>query len=94
MLSRCGFEAEGLEINPETAEWGRKTYGIPIRNEPFETANYDADSFTLVTLADVLEHTLAPAMTLQRVYRVLRPHGFSFVSFQIFNPLNLNIYKP
>lgn len=81
LLQKHGFQAEGLELNAATAQWGRQHYGIPIRNEPFETTDYPPETFDLVTLTDVLEHTLSPPVALDRVHRILRPHGFAMVTF-------------
>jgi 2-polyprenyl-3-methyl-5-hydroxy-6-metoxy-1,4-benzoquinol methylase len=81
ILRERGFDAEGLEINAASAEWGSKRYGITIRNEPFETADYSERSFRLISMADVLEHSLNPATTLARVHSVLEDGGFAFISF-------------
>jgi 2-polyprenyl-3-methyl-5-hydroxy-6-metoxy-1,4-benzoquinol methylase len=81
LLQESGFQAEGLELNTATAQWGRQHYGISIRNEPFETADYLPGTFDLVTLTDVLEHTLLPPIALERVHQILRPNGFAMVTF-------------
>jgi 2-polyprenyl-3-methyl-5-hydroxy-6-metoxy-1,4-benzoquinol methylase len=81
ILKQRGFQSEGLEINTVTAQWGQEHYNIPIRNQPFETTTYDERAFRLISMADVLEHSLNPAATLNRVYSILEDDGFLFVSF-------------
>lgn len=81
LLQEHGFQAEGLEINPATAQWGQQHYGVKITSCAFEEADYLPETFSLVTLTDFLEHTLAPFDALQRVRRILQPHKFAFVTF-------------
>jgi 2-polyprenyl-3-methyl-5-hydroxy-6-metoxy-1,4-benzoquinol methylase len=81
ILKQRGFDAEGLEINTTAAGWGMQHYGLPIRTEAFELADYPARSFRLVSMADVLEHALDPLVTLSRVHTLLEDHGYAFVSF-------------
>lgn len=81
ILKQRGFDAEGLEINSVSAQWGAEHYGILIRNEAFEVADYGENSFKLISMADVLEHALSPAATLARVHRLLEDRGFVFISF-------------
>jgi SAM-dependent methyltransferase len=81
LLQQRGFQAEGLELHPATARFGREAFSIMIRNEPFETADYTPESFDLISLTDVLEHSLNPLVTLRRVYQMLRPNGFVLVTF-------------
>lgn len=81
LLKERGFAAEGLELNSRTAEFGRQQFGIPITNQPFETADYAASSFTLVSMTDVLEHSLSPIVTLQRVHNILEDGGHALITF-------------
>jgi 2-polyprenyl-3-methyl-5-hydroxy-6-metoxy-1,4-benzoquinol methylase len=93
ILKQRGFQAEGLEINSATASWGEKHYGITIRNEPFETADYEEKSFNLVSLADVLEHSLDPSVTLGHVHSILQDGGFAFISFPDIHSLESRYYR-
>jgi SAM-dependent methyltransferase len=81
MLEKHGFQAEGLEINPATAHWGQEHYGVKITSCAFEEADYLPETFSLVTMTDFLEHTLAPFDALQRVCNILEPNKFAFVTF-------------
>jgi 2-polyprenyl-3-methyl-5-hydroxy-6-metoxy-1,4-benzoquinol methylase len=92
LLARRGYRAEGVEINPATAEWGRRHYGVPIYAEPFEECGFAKGSFDVVTLTDVLEHTLHPLYFLQTVARVLAPRGFVLVTFPDIKSLESRYY--
>lgn len=81
LLKERGFAAEGLELNPTTAEFGREHFGIPITNQPFETADYEPSSFSLVSMTDVLEHSLSPIATLHRVHSILEDGGHALITF-------------
>ncbi|WP_035358831.1 methyltransferase domain-containing protein [Edaphobacter aggregans] len=93
VLKQRGFNAEGLEINEVTARWAEQHYGITVRNEPFETANYSGRSFRLISMADVLEHALHPVTTLLRVYSLLEDGGFAFISFPDIESLESRYFK-
>jgi 2-polyprenyl-3-methyl-5-hydroxy-6-metoxy-1,4-benzoquinol methylase len=93
LLKQRGFEAEGLEINSVTAAWGAKQYDIPIRNEPFETAHYEEKSFALVSMGDVLEHSLDPAVSIARVHSILKDRGFAFISFPDIKSIESSYFK-
>lgn len=93
VLKQRGFDAEGLEINAASAEWGQQHYGITIRNEPFELADYGEGFFRLVSMADVLEHSLDPAVTLARVHAILEDGGFAFVSFPDIESIESRYFK-
>ncbi|MGH9372926.1 MAG: methyltransferase domain-containing protein [Vicinamibacterales bacterium] len=79
--SRRGWEAEGCEPNRWLAQWGAKHYGIRIRQGSVFEQPYDEGSFDVVTLWDVIEHTLDPRQMLERCRALLRPGGTLVVNF-------------
>jgi 2-polyprenyl-3-methyl-5-hydroxy-6-metoxy-1,4-benzoquinol methylase len=81
LLKERGFAAEGLELNPTTAKFAREQFGIPVTSQPFETAEYTPASFSLVSMTDVLEHSLSPIATLERVNNILEPGGHALITF-------------
>lgn len=81
MLCDRGCRAEGIELNPRSAEWGREHYGITIRDQPLERCDFAPGSFDAVTLTDVLEHTPHPRDFLADVGRLLVPGGLVLVTF-------------
>ena len=81
LLQRRGFDAEGLEFNAATAEFGRREFGIKISNQPLESAAYEEGAFRLISMTDVLEHSLHPPTALERVHALLEPKGFALITF-------------
>lgn len=76
-----GFGATGIELNARSAEYGRETFGIDIRNTPLEACAFDTETFDAIFLTDVLEHTANPRAFLGEVNRILRPGGCVMVTF-------------
>jgi 2-polyprenyl-3-methyl-5-hydroxy-6-metoxy-1,4-benzoquinol methylase len=81
ILCDRGYQAEGIELNRESAEWGRTHYGIQIHGEPLERCRFEPGSLDAVLMTDVLEHTRHPRDYLGEVGRLLRPGGFVMVTF-------------
>ena len=73
-----GFEALGLDVRPACVE-GMRALGYAAEQGRLEDLDA-AESFDVVSLADVLEHVPFPAETLAAARRVLRPGGLLFVS--------------
>jgi SAM-dependent methyltransferase len=82
MLQNMGYLAEGIELNPATAQWGRDHYGIPIHQGTIETL-YDSikGRFDLVSITDVLEHTVDPVADLFTIRTILKEKGYLLVTF-------------
>jgi SAM-dependent methyltransferase len=76
-----GWQAEGCEPNRWLADWGSKHYGIRIRQGSVFDQAYEAGSFDVITLWDVIEHTLNPHQMLERCQRLLRPGGLLVVNY-------------
>ena len=81
MLRDRGYDAEGIELNPQSAAWGSEHYNVPIHTEPLERCDYAPGSLNAVLLTDVLEHTQHPRDFLRGVGRLLAPGGFVLVTF-------------
>jgi 2-polyprenyl-3-methyl-5-hydroxy-6-metoxy-1,4-benzoquinol methylase len=76
-----GWAAEGCEPNRWLAEWGSNHYGIPIRQGSIFEQQYEDASFDVITLWDVIEHTLDPSAVLARCRALLRPGGVLVVNY-------------
>jgi SAM-dependent methyltransferase len=76
-----GWQAEGCEPNKWLAEWGARHYGITIRQGSVFEQDYADGSFDVVTLWDVIEHTLDPREMLERCCRLLKPGGVLVVNY-------------
>ncbi|MDZ4754982.1 MAG: class I SAM-dependent methyltransferase [Phycisphaerae bacterium] len=79
-LRDSGYEAEGIELNHESAAWGRAHYGAEIHTEALEHC-FAPESLDAVLLTDVLEHTQHPRDFLRDVATRLVPGGFALITF-------------
>ena len=76
-----GWRAEGCEPNKWLAEWGARHYGITIRQGSVFDQPYEEGRFDVVTLWDVIEHTLNPREMLDRCRLLLKPGGVLVVNY-------------
>jgi 2-polyprenyl-3-methyl-5-hydroxy-6-metoxy-1,4-benzoquinol methylase len=81
ILKASGFEAEGLESNRASAEWGEAHYGIKISTCRLSEIVAGPGTYDLISMTDVLEHTEHPLQFLQMVRNYLRPGGCLLVTF-------------
>ena len=81
LLNEAGFDAEGIEYNRASAEWGAAHYGIRIRPGGLEQIAAELNSYDLISMTDVLEHTEHPLRALLAVRRSLKPRGYMLVTF-------------
>jgi SAM-dependent methyltransferase len=81
LLKQAGFEAEGIEFNPESARWGQQHYGVTIRTCALGKGGEARESYDLISMTDVLEHTEHPLRFLQGVRDYLKPGGFMLITF-------------
>jgi 2-polyprenyl-3-methyl-5-hydroxy-6-metoxy-1,4-benzoquinol methylase len=76
-----GWNAEGCEPNRWLASWGSRHYGIRIRQGSVFEQPYEENTFDVVTLWDVIEHTLDPRQMLDRCHALLKPQGLLVVNY-------------
>ena len=81
MLADRGYRAEGVELNPRSAEWGRANYGVSIHAGTLESCPIEPGTLDAVILTDVLEHTTRPLDFLRAVGERLAPGGLVLVTF-------------
>ena len=79
--ARRGWDAEGCEPNAWLAGWGARHYGIRIRQGSVFEQPYEPASFDVITLWDVIEHTLNPRQTLDVCATLLKPGGVLIVNY-------------
>lgn len=76
-----GWQVFGIEPNKWLCDWGKKNYGIEIKQGTLEKNNFEPGTFDLVTLWDVLEHVPDPTDTLTRVNKLLKTNGTLVVNY-------------
>lgn len=77
---RAGWDVQGIDISPETTEWGRANLGLELTTGLFQDAEYEPASFDAVTMWDYIEHSVDPAADLSKAADVLRPGGILMLS--------------
>ena len=78
---RRGWDVEGCEPNRWLAEWGSRHYGLAIRQGQIFDQNFPPESFDVVTLWDVIEHTPDPAHVVRHLETLLKPGGTLIVNY-------------
>jgi SAM-dependent methyltransferase len=76
LLNWAGFEAVGTEISPEVARFAHETFGVKVFIGIIEMQPFDAGSFDVIVLNDVIEHLPDPLATLGHCAKLLPKDGF------------------
>ena len=70
-----GMRCHGAELSPETSAFARQHYNLDVHHGDWRDAGFDAASFDVVTLFDVIEHLPDPLAELTAIRRLLKPGG-------------------
>lgn len=70
-----GFNVRGVEITKKGAEFAKSHFGIDVTNRQFLDTQFEANSFSAVTLLHVLEHLPEPRQALEKIFNILIPGG-------------------
>lgn len=76
----AGWEVAGCEPNRWLCQWCEEHYGIRLTPGTIFDGHYRTQSFDLITLWDVLEHTADPLSVLRECERLLAPGGLIAVN--------------
>lgn len=74
-MKNLGFHAEGVEICPESANYGISKREVNISIGTLDEAKYPDSSFSLVHFSHLIEHVPDPVLFLLEVRRILKPDG-------------------
>lgn len=76
VLHECGWRVDGVELSPDIAKHAREAYGFEqVWIGELETSPFEAKSFDLITMWDVVEHVPDPVPFLQRAAELLADDG-------------------
>jgi 2-polyprenyl-3-methyl-5-hydroxy-6-metoxy-1,4-benzoquinol methylase len=75
-----GWDAYGIEINAEAADYCRRERGLNVRAGVLDADTYPRNSFDVVLMGDVIEHLPDPRATMRIVQGILKPGGVVLIS--------------
>jgi 2-polyprenyl-3-methyl-5-hydroxy-6-metoxy-1,4-benzoquinol methylase len=75
-----GWEASGVEISAQMAEYGRKNRGLPISTLPLEENGFAENSFDVIHASHLIEHLNNPAVFVREAQRILSGGGLFLVT--------------
>ncbi len=93
LLGDEGYDAWGIEVDEESAAWGRQHYGARISISTLEDLEMPSTPFGLITFTDVLEHTVDPLRVLERAKQLLTIDGHVLVTFPDITSLESIYYR-
>lgn len=92
VASQAGFEASGIEPSGWMCDFAKKNYNVKILPVLLEDAKFPDNSFDIITMWDVLEHTPNPMNTLKEATRILKPGGLLFINYPRIDDLLAKIF--
>jgi len=75
----AGFEAEGIEVDPERLTLCRKA-GLSVFEREIESNFLPRSSYDVISLINVFSHLRSPVATFSSIHRILRPNGIIIVA--------------
>jgi len=81
VLRELGWDASGIEISPDAAEYARSRFGLDVFTGTVEqyAASAQARQFTLVTAIDVIEHVPDPDKFVSAAAKLVAPDGWLII---------------
>lgn len=75
LLKTIGQDVKGIEPNKGYAEYSIREYGLDIQVGFIQDSAFKTESFDLITIWHVLEHTESPFDVLSKLHSLLKPQG-------------------
>jgi SAM-dependent methyltransferase len=76
LKSRQQCQTYGVDINPAVVDYVRRQLNIPIYEGVLADADFEENSFDLMTMWHFIEHDLEPVRTLRRAWDFLKRDGY------------------
>ncbi len=78
--SRAGYDAKGVELSRDAADYARTEFNLDVQAKPFEELRFPENCFDVITMWQVLEHVPYPRAILEEAHRILKPRGLLALS--------------
>jgi SAM-dependent methyltransferase len=72
------YSVIGCEISQPAADYA-VSIGLDVKVGSFDSVGFEAESFDIITIIDVLEHLPQPKRVLEKIYRLLKPGGIVYI---------------
>jgi 2-polyprenyl-3-methyl-5-hydroxy-6-metoxy-1,4-benzoquinol methylase len=90
-----GWDVEGVEFDDDAAECARNSRNLKVIQGDVEEAvcQLRENSFDVVTMWHVLEHSFDPAAALKQIHRVLKPGGIVMLEVPNFASPRVSLFR-
>jgi 2-polyprenyl-3-methyl-5-hydroxy-6-metoxy-1,4-benzoquinol methylase len=93
LMKRGGWEVAGTEFNEETASYASRAYDLEVKGGDATEWGFPDESFDVITIHHVLEHTRNPEETLAACRRLLKKGGLLVVAVPNLSSLQAAVGK-
>lgn len=83
----------GIDIDSKAIQYAKETFkarNITFINSPIEEANFQPESFDVITCSHIYEHVPSSEILMEHIYKLLKPGGVCYFAagnkFQIIEP--------
>jgi len=87
------WAVQGVEICPQSVQYGRSKRNVPIFKGTLEQAHYAPESFSLIHFSHLIEHVTNPRTLLLEVKRILKKQGFAVITTPNVNGFQAKLFK-
>lgn len=88
-----GYEAHGVEVNPQAAAYARNVLGLDILEGTMSRFSYKEDFFDIVHMGDVIEHLEDPLSALKLVNIFMQKKGLLIITTPNFNSILTKMFQ-
>jgi 2-polyprenyl-3-methyl-5-hydroxy-6-metoxy-1,4-benzoquinol methylase len=88
-----GWDASGVDLCRESAEYGKKERGVDIRVGTLEEARLPSGAFATVHFSHLIEHVPDPRAFLAEVRRILKPGGLAVITTPNIGGLQARLFR-
>ena len=74
-----GWDGVGIEFSEKARSYARDSFGLEVIERPLADSGLEPESFDVVTLLSVIEHTTEPRRMLREIATVLKPGGALYI---------------